>query len=58
MKEAAGHEVQTIVDYGRKHPFDLAVIGFMGHSKIYDRVWGSTYQNITRLVPCTVMVVK
>jgi len=34
------------------------VIGFMGHSKIYDRVWGSTSQNLTRLVPCTVMVVK
>ena len=54
----AGHEVQTIVDYTREHHFDLVVIGFMGHSKIYDRVWGSTSQNIARLVPCTVMVVK
>ena len=54
----AGHEVQTIVDYVREHHFDLVVIGFMGHSKIYDRVWGSTSQNIARLVPCTVMVVK
>lgn len=54
----AGHEVQTIVDYVRDHHFDLVVIGFMGHSKIYDRVWGSTSQNIARLVPCTVMIVK
>lgn len=54
----AGHEVKTIVDFTRDHHFDLVVIGFMGHSKIYDRVWGSTSQNITRLVPCTVMVVK
>jgi len=54
----AGHEVQTIVDYTREHHFDLVVIGFMGHSKIYDRVWGSTSQNIARLVPCTVTVVK
>lgn len=54
----AGHEVQAIVDYVREHHFDLVVIGFMGHSKIYDRVWGSTSQNITRLVPCTVMIVK
>jgi len=46
------------VDYARDHHFDLVVIGFMGHSKIYDRVWGSTSQNIARLVPCTVMVVK
>jgi nucleotide-binding universal stress UspA family protein len=54
----AGHEVQAIVDYAGENHFDLMVIGFMGHSKIYDRVWGSTSQNITRLVPCTVMVVK
>jgi len=54
----AGHEVETIVDYAKDHHFDLVVIGFMGHSKIYDRVWGSTSQNIARLVPCTVMVVK
>ncbi len=57
-KIIAGHEVETIVDYAKDHHFDLVVIGFMGHSKIYDRVWGSTSQNIARLVPCTVMVVK
>ncbi len=57
-KVIAGHEVETIVDYAKDHHFDLVVIGFMGHSKIYDRVWGSTSQNIARLVPCTVMVVK
>jgi len=57
-KVVAGHEVQTIVDYVREHHFDLVVIGFMGHSRIYDRVRGSTSQNIARLVSCTVMVVK
>jgi len=57
-KVVAGHEVETIVDYAKDHHFDLVVIGFMGHSKIYDRVWGSTSQSIARLVPCTVMVVK
>ena len=57
-KVIAGHEVEAIVDYAKEHHFDLVVIGFMGHSKIYDRVWGSTSQNIARLVPCTVMVVK
>jgi nucleotide-binding universal stress UspA family protein len=57
-KVVAGHEVETIVNYSRDHHFNLLVIGFMGHSKIYDRVWGSTSQNIARLVPCTVMVVK
>jgi len=53
-----GHEVETLVDYTRENHFDLLVIGFMGHSKIYGRIWGSTSQNITRLAPCTVMVVK
>ena len=57
-KVLPGQEVQTIVDYAKENHFDLMVIGFMGHSKIYDHVWGSTSQNITRLVPCTVMVVK
>ena len=57
-KVIAGHEVETVVNYAKDHHFDLVVIGFMGHSKIYGRVWGSTSQNIARLVPCTVMVVK
>jgi len=54
----AGHEVETIVNYARDGEFDLLVIGFMGHSKIFGRVWGSTSQNITKLAPCTVVVVK
>jgi nucleotide-binding universal stress UspA family protein len=57
-KVVAGHEVETIVDYAKERRFDLVVIGFMGHSRVYDRVWGSTSQNLTRLVPCTVVVVK
>ncbi len=54
----AGHEVETIVNYAKQGGFDLLVIGFMGHSKIFGRVWGSTSQNITKLSPCTVIVVK
>ena len=57
-KVQAGHEVETIVNYAKEGNFDLLVIGFMGHSKIFGRVWGSTSQNITKLSPCTVMVVK
>ena len=38
--------------------FDLLVIGFMGHSRIFERVWGSTSQTLTRLAPCSVLVVK
>jgi nucleotide-binding universal stress UspA family protein len=54
----AGHEVETIVNFAKQGKFDLLVIGFMGHSKIFGRVWGSTSQNITKLSPCTVIVVK
>ncbi len=58
VKILSGHEVQTIVEYARAGKFDLMVIGFMGLSSLYDRIWGSTSQNLTRLSPCTVMVVK
>ncbi len=53
-----GHEVETIVTFAKEHEFDLLVIGFMGHSKIFGRIWGSTSQNLTKLSPCTVLVVK
>ncbi len=54
----AGHEVETIVTYAKEGGFGLLVIGFMGHSAIFGRVWGSTSQNLTRLAPCSVLVVK
>jgi len=57
-KVQVGHEVETIINYAKEGKFDLLVIGFMGHSKIFGRVWGSTSQNITKLSPCTVIVVK
>ncbi len=38
--------------------FDLLVIGFMGHSRIFEWVWGSTSQTLTRLAPCSVLVGK
>jgi nucleotide-binding universal stress UspA family protein len=57
-KVQAGHEVETIVYYAKDGKFDLLVTGFMGHSKIFGRLWGSPSQNITKLAPCTVIVVK
>ena len=57
-KVLPGHEVETVVNYAKDGKFDLLVIGFMGHSKIFGRVWGSTSQNIAKLSPCTVIVVK
>ena len=53
-----GHEVKTIVEFVKETGFDLLVVGFMGHSALYDRVMGSTCQGLVRLAPCAVLVVK
>ena len=53
-----GHEVKTIVEFAKERGFDLLVLGFMGHSALYDRVMGSTCQSLVRLAPCSVLVVK
>jgi nucleotide-binding universal stress UspA family protein len=53
-----GHEVETIVNFCREGSFDLLVLGFMGHSRIFERIWGSTSQSLTRLAPCSVLVAK
>jgi len=53
-----GHEVKSTIEFIRHHDFDLLVIGFMGHSALYERVMGSTCQSLVRLAPCSVVVVK
>lgn len=54
----AGHEVKSIVDFAAQGAFDLLVVGFHGHSKIYEHLWGGTSQNLTWMAPCSVLVVK
>jgi len=53
-----GHKVQTIVDYVKEGHFDLLIIGFVRHSNVWGRLWGSTSQSLARLAPCSVLVVK
>jgi len=53
-----GHEVKTIVEFIAEDGFDLLVIGFHGHSAIYDKVMGSTSLSLVRLAACSVWVVK
>ncbi len=53
-----GHAVQTIVEFVKEKEYDLLLIGFMGHSAIYERVMGGTCQSLVRLAPCAVLVVK
>ncbi len=53
-----GHEVETIVLYARDGGFDLLVAGYHGHSRIFDRLIGSTAQSLVRLSPCSVLLAK
>jgi nucleotide-binding universal stress UspA family protein len=53
-----GHAVEAIVALVREHRFDLLVVGFMGHSALYDRIIGGTADRLVRLAPCAVLVVK
>ena len=53
-----GHEVETIIHYLRENRYDLLVVGFMGHSKVFGRIWGGTSQNLTKVSPCSVLVMK
>jgi nucleotide-binding universal stress UspA family protein len=54
----AGHEVETIIRFARDGCFDLLVVGFMGHSRAFGRIWGGTSQNLAKTSPCSVLVVK
>src|ERR1051326_3827402 len=54
----AGHAVQRIVKFVEDEGCDLLVIGFMGHSALYERIIGGTADRLVRLAPRTVMVVK
>jgi nucleotide-binding universal stress UspA family protein len=53
-----GHAVSSIVEFVQREKFDLLVVGFMGHSALYNRLIGSTTDRLVELAPCKVLVVK
>jgi nucleotide-binding universal stress UspA family protein len=53
-----GHAVKSIADYVEQNPVDLLVVGFKGHSAIYEHLWGGTAHNLTSVAKCSVLVVK
>jgi nucleotide-binding universal stress UspA family protein len=53
-----GHAVKMIGDFVQENAIDLLVIGFTGHSRIYEHLWGGTAHNLTSTVRCNVLVVK
>ena len=54
----AGHEVEAIVTAAREGGFELVVVGFAGHTNLFGRVMGSTAQNLSRLSPCNLLIVR
>ena len=53
-----GHAVPCIVDFIERESCDLLVIGFMGHSALYNRLIGSTTDRLVEVAPCPVLVIK
>jgi len=54
----AGHAVSSIVEFVERERFDVLVVGFMGHSALYNRLIGGTTDRLVALAPCQVLVVK
>jgi nucleotide-binding universal stress UspA family protein len=54
----AGHAVAAVIAYVKAKKADLLVVGFMGHSALYERIIGGTADRLVRLAPCPVLVVK
>jgi nucleotide-binding universal stress UspA family protein len=53
-----GHPVKVITDFVRDRGFDLLVVGFMGHSALYNSLIGSTTDRLVHHAPSAVLVVK
>jgi len=58
VEVVAGHAAASIVDRVKALNADLLVVGFMGHSALYERIIGGTTDRLVRLAPCPVLVVK
>jgi nucleotide-binding universal stress UspA family protein len=53
-----GHPVSSICDIIASGQFDLLVVGYMGHTALYNRLIGSTSDRLVEHAPCAVLVVK
>ena len=53
-----GHPVHAIGALIDEQRMDLLVVGFMGHTRLYEQIVGSTTERLVRLAPCSVLVVK
>jgi nucleotide-binding universal stress UspA family protein len=53
-----GHVVDAVIGLIKQLNIDLLVVGFMGHSQLYERIIGSTTDRLVRLASCAALVVK
>ena len=53
-----GHAVPTICEFVQREGFDLLVVGYMGHSALYNRLIGGTTDRLVEHAPCNVLVIK
>jgi nucleotide-binding universal stress UspA family protein len=53
-----GHVAEGVIGLIKQLKADLLVVGFMGHSQLYERIIGGTTDRLIRLAPCAVLVVK
>jgi nucleotide-binding universal stress UspA family protein len=58
VEVVAGHAAPSIVQRVNGLKADLLVVGFMGHSALFERIIGGTTDRLVRLAPCPVLVVK
>ena len=58
MHVVAGHAVAVICEFVQREGFDLLVVGYMGHSALYNRVIGSTRDRLVEHAACNVLVIK
>ncbi len=54
----AGHAVPKICEFVQHNGCDLLIVGYMGHSALYNRLIGSTTDRLVEHAPCAVLVVK
>ena len=54
----AGHAVPAICEFVQREHFDLLVVGYMGHSALYNRLIGGTTDRLVEHAPCNVLVIK
>jgi len=54
----AGHAAASVVKRVKALNADLLIVGFMGHSALYERIIGGTTDRLVRLAPCPVLVAK